>query len=172
MPKPNGKLRLVGGYRRLNETTNCPVHPFNFVLDLMRQIDPAAQVYAKLDAVHGCFQVPLSEAVSKLCTFLLLDGRYHPNVAPMGFKGSGDEFSIRTDRAMAELIAKGWVAKIMDDMCLQAKTMKVLLDRLQVLFDICFASGITLSLDKLEVGDSVLFAGLVVSRDGLKPDHA
>ena len=47
-----------------------------------------------------------------------------------------------------------------------------LLDRLQVVFDICFESGITLSIDKLIVADTVPFAGFIVSTDSIKPDPA
>ena len=88
----------------------------------------------------------------------------------MGFKASGDKFSIPTDSAVVELIVRRWLAKIVDDMCLQAKTMAEHLDSLQVLFDLCFQSCITLFLDKLEIGDRVIFAGFVVSAEGLKPD--
>ena len=71
VPKPGGKkVRLVIDYRQLNNATKRPVHPFSSVPDLMRQILPEARVFAKLDAVHGYYQVPLSEEASKLCTFL------------------------------------------------------------------------------------------------------
>jgi hypothetical protein len=85
VPKPNGKVRLVIDYRQLNKATSRPVHPFSSVPDLMRQIDPEARFFAKLDAIHGYFQVPLDEESSKLCTFLLPDGKYRPLVAPMGW---------------------------------------------------------------------------------------
>jgi hypothetical protein len=47
-----------------------------------------------------------------------------------------------------------------------------MLDRLEVLFKISFACGITLSLDKLEIGMCVKFPGFLVSDKGLKPDPA
>jgi hypothetical protein len=172
VPKPNGKVRLVIDYRQLNKATSRPVHPFSSVPDLMRQIDPKARFFAKLDAIHGYFQVPLDEESSKLCTFLLPDGKYRPLVAPMGWKGSGDVFSLRTDQAYQDLIRKRWLAKIVDDLCLQAATLEELLDRLEVLFEISFTCGITLSLDKLEIGTCVKFAGFLVSDEGLKPDPA
>jgi hypothetical protein len=92
VPKPNGKVRLVIDYRQLNKATCRQVHPFSLVPDLMRQIDPEARFFAKLDAIQGYFQVPLDEESSKLCTFLLPDGKYPLLVAPMEWKGFGDVF--------------------------------------------------------------------------------
>lgn len=167
-----GKVRLVIDYRRLNEATSRPVHPFSNVRDLMREIQPSVRIFAKVDAVHGYFQVLLSTKASKMCTFLLPDGKYHPLVAPMGWHGSGDHFSQRTDEAVAPLTAQGWLSKIIDDMLVQGTTEDELLDRLQELFNVCYNAGITLSIDKLEVEKSVSFAGFIVSRNGLRPDPA
>jgi hypothetical protein len=172
VPKPNGKVRLVIDYRQLNKATSWPVHPFSSVPDLMGQIDPEARFFAKLDAIHGYFQVPLDEESSKLCTFMLPDGKYRPLVAPMGWKVSGDVFSLQTDQAYQALIRKKWLAKIVDNLCLQARSMDELVDRMEVLLEISYECGITLSLDKLEVGTSVKFAGFIVLSDGLKPDPA
>jgi hypothetical protein len=58
----------------------------------MLRIDPRACFFAKLDAVHGYYQVAMDEESSKLCTFLLEGGKYRPLVAPMGWKGLGDVF--------------------------------------------------------------------------------
>lgn len=102
VPKAGGKVRMVIDYRKLNQATRRSVHPFSSVPDLMHQILPESQWFAKLDAVHGYFQIPLDEASSYLCAFLLPDGKYRPLVAPMGWKGSGDVFSLRTDMALEE----------------------------------------------------------------------
>ena len=45
----------------------------------------SAACFAKLDATHGYFQIPLDEEASKLTTFILLLGRYRYLRAPMGF---------------------------------------------------------------------------------------
>jgi hypothetical protein len=64
------------------------------------------------------------------------------------------------------------MSKIVDDMLLQATNYDELLNRLQVVFDICFKEGITLSLAKLEIGNRVPFAGFVVSAASMTPDPA
>ena len=96
VPKPGKtesgdvKLRLVTDYRELNKAVLRPTHPFPSAPDLMRRIHPSSKYFAKLDAVHGYFQIALDEASSKLTMFLLPCGCYIYNVAPMGLKSSSD----------------------------------------------------------------------------------
>ena len=93
IPKPCGtRVRLVTDYRRLNQTVRRPVHPFPSAPDLMKQIKPESRWFCKLDAIHGYYQVPLSEESSYLTTFLLPSGRYRYLCAPMGLSSAGDEF--------------------------------------------------------------------------------
>ena len=85
MPKPDGKLvRLVTDYTKLNKYVRRPVHPFPSVKDIVQAIPVATQYIAKMDAVHGYFQLALDEESSKLTTFLLPSGRYCYLRAPMG----------------------------------------------------------------------------------------
>ncbi|XP_059092242.1 uncharacterized protein LOC131887628 [Tigriopus californicus] len=71
---------------------------------------------------------------------------------------------------MALCIQKGWMSKIANDMLLQATSHKELLTHLQIVSDICFTEGITLSPDKLEIEEKVPFAGFMISAAGMTPD--
>jgi hypothetical protein len=51
-------------------------------------------------------------------------------------EGLGGCFFPPDDQAYQALICKKWLAKIVDDMCLQARSMQELLDRMEVLFEI------------------------------------
>ena len=77
VPKGDGKrVRLVTDYTRLNKFVVRPVHPFPSVSDIVQSIPASSTCFAKLDATHGYFQIPLSEEASRLTTFLLPSGRY------------------------------------------------------------------------------------------------
>lgn len=166
--KPGGKkVRLVTDYRVLNKAVKRPVHPFSSVPDLIRQIRPTSRWFAKVDAVHGYFQVPLDDESADLTTFLLPSGRFQYLVAPMGLNSSSDEFNIRTDAAVHGL---PWLLKIVDDMLIQAPTRDLLFSRLRIVLGRCRIAGIKLSLEKLEVGQSVKFAGFLATSEGVKPD--
>ena len=85
VPKGDGKrVRLVTDYTKLNQYVVCPVHPFPSVSDILQSIPASAACFAKLDATHGYFQIPLDEEASKLTTFILPSGRYRYLRAPRG----------------------------------------------------------------------------------------
>ena len=92
VPKGDGnRVRLVTDYTRLNKFVVRPVHPFPSVSDVVQSISASSTCFAKLDATHGYFQIPLSDEASKLTTFLLPSGRYRYLRATMGFSSSSDE---------------------------------------------------------------------------------
>ena len=72
VPKGDGKrARLVTDHTKLNKFVVRPVHPFPTVSDIIQSIPASAACFAKLDATHKYFQIPLDEEASKLTTFSL-----------------------------------------------------------------------------------------------------
>ena len=62
VPKGDGKrVRLVTDYTKLNKFVIRPVHPFPSVSDIVQSIPANSRCFAKLDATHGYFQIPLSK---------------------------------------------------------------------------------------------------------------
>jgi len=162
------KVRLVTDYRQLNRCVKRPIHPFSPATDLIKRVDPEAKWFCKLDAVHGYFQIPLGEPSSLLTTFLLPSGRYRYNGAHMGLSSSSDWFNHETDKAVFDLLAL-WLLKIVDDMLVQARTLQ-LLARVRIVLQRCRNAGITISIRKLAFGQSISFAGFVISSEGIRPD--
>ena len=58
------------------------------------------QAPAKLDAIHGYFQLALENESSLLTMFLLPTGRYRYLRAPMGLSSSSDEWCRQSDWAI------------------------------------------------------------------------
>ena len=87
----------------------------------MGEIVPSsAQFFAKLDAVHGYFQLALDEESSKLTTFLLPSGRYRHLRAPMGLSALSDYWC-----RVSDWIVEGiqLAMKIVDDTIIWASDM-------------------------------------------------
>ena len=62
VPKPNGtSVRLVTDYTKLNKFAKRPIHPLPSATEIMQSILEDAKFFAKLDAVHGYFQLALDE---------------------------------------------------------------------------------------------------------------
>ena len=164
--KPNGGARLVVDLSYLNSFIERPVHPFVAGTDLIKNLDPNSKVFCKLDAVLGYYQIPLDEDSKKLFTFLLASGRYRYLRAPMGCSASSDEWCKRSDAALAGIPG---VHKLVDDILIEAKDYSQLFERIETVLNRCVDSNITISLKKMEVGKSVVFAGYNISSEGIKP---
>ena len=167
VPKKNGKVRLVTDYRVLNQLIVRPIHPFPSAKDIVRRIEPSSKFFAKIDAIHGYYQIPLDTPTSKLTTFLLPSGRYRYLSAPMGLCPSSDEFCRRTDQAFEGL---SWFLKLVDDGLIQSPDEETLIERIKIILERCRQFNIKISCSKLEWGEEVLFAGYRISKDGVKPD--
>ena len=76
VPKSNGKVRVVTNYTELNTFIKRPTHPFPSTRDILQAIPSTARVFAKMDAIHGYFQLELNEESSRLTTFLIPGGRF------------------------------------------------------------------------------------------------
>ena len=168
-PKPGrpNDPRLVVNLVPLNRYVQRPIHPFPSPRDIVKSIQPESRYFAKLDLLHGYFQIELDTASSQLTSFLLPDGVYRFKRAPMGLCSSGDEFCTRTDEALAGLAG---VVKLVDDILIQAATQEELLERLRAVFLRCREHQITLAKKKVKVGEEVDFAGFTVAADGVRPD--
>ena len=173
VPKPpvNGRpaLRLVVDFSRVNACVDRPIHPPASPTDLIKKMPHTAKFFAKLDFLHGYFQLRLSEESSFLTCFLLPSGRYRFLAAPMGLCSSSDEFCRRSDEAMAGL---NYVLKIVDDLLVCADTEEQLFERVREVLNRCRLAGIRVSRKKLHYGQSVKFAGFVFSDKGVSPDPA
>ena len=165
--KKNGGVRLVIDYTKLNKYVKRPVHTFPSTQEILAGIDPKSKVFAKLDATQGYHQVPLDKESSKLTTFLLPAGRFRFLRAPMGLSASSDEFCRRSDKVVDGLPG---VRKLVDDILIQAPDLQTLHERIQALLERCKANNFTLSRKKLEIGETVEFAGQIVSPLGVQPN--
>ncbi len=166
--KPDGKrLRLVTDYVDLNNYIERPVHPFPQASTIVRSIRPDSKWFAKLDAVNGYFQIPLDKPSQLLTAFLLPQGRFVYQVAPMGLNPSGDWFCQKSDEALVDLPG---VTKLVDDILVQGATREELISRVRAVLRRCREHGFILSRRKIEIGQEVSFAGHLVGDKGVKPD--
>jgi len=163
----NVRVRLVTDYTQLNRYVKRPVHPFPSAKEIIQCIPASAKVFAKLDAVHGYFQLALDRKSSFLTTFLLPSGRYRYLRAPMGLSASSDEWCSSSDVIITGL---PWAKKIVDDTIIWADTFEQLLKRVRIVMERCRKYNITISKKKLEIAEKITFAGFVISENGISPD--
>ena len=109
---------------------------------ILQAVPKDAKVFAKLDAVHGYFQLRLDKVSSQLTTFLLPQGKYRYLRAPMGLNASSDKWCCQSD-----VLIRGipWARKIVDDTLIWAKDMEELVTRTRIILDRCRENNITIS---------------------------
>ena len=62
VPQPDGKrVRLVTDFTKLNKYVQRPAHPFPSVQDIVQSIPAGSNFFAKMDAIHGYFQLSVVE---------------------------------------------------------------------------------------------------------------
>ena len=133
----------------------------------MQSIPASSTCFAKLDATHGYFQIPLGEEASRLTTFLLTSGRYRYLRAPMGLSSSSDEWCRHSDRVVEGF---PWCKKIVDDILIWVPNPQDLEERLRAVVARCDHLHVTLSRSKFQIATSLNFAGCIVSNNGVQPD--
>ena len=165
--KPNGGCRSVVDLTGLNQYVKRPTHPFPVAKDIVSTIPSDVACFAVFDCKHGYWQLELDDKSKPLTTFLTEFGRYRYKRAPMGLSASGDEFCLRTDKA---LVGIPGVKKLVDDVLIYGKDDDELIERVRQVFEKCKEWSITLSKTKYQFGSTVKFAGFILGKDGVKPD--
>ena len=166
--KADGKcVRLVTDFTALNKFVRRPTHPFPSTREIIEAIPPEEKLFCKLDAVHRYFQLALDEPSSKLTTFLIQQGRFRYLRAPMGLNASSDEWCRQSDIIIAGL---PYAMKIVDDTIIWASTEEQLKEWVTTVLRRCTENNITISRKKFEMGNSIHFAGHIISDGGIRPD--
>jgi hypothetical protein len=169
VPKPNGDVRICVDLTKLNQSVCRERHPLPAVEQTLAQL-AGAQVFTKLDANSGFWQIPLSVDSSLLTTFLTPFGRYCFHRLPFGITSAPEHFQ----RRMSVILdgVEGVVC-LMDDVLVYGKTQGEHDDRLLTVLQRLEAAGLTLNREKCEFSQSeVKFLGQMVDKNGVRPDKA
>ena len=168
VPKSCGtKLRFVCDFSKLNGFLLRNFHPFASAWTCLQQIPSGTRYFASADALHGYFQVPLSSKSSRLCNFLLFNGKFKFLVAPQGLSTSSDEFLRRSDYAIQNCPG---VIKLVDDLLVYSDSLQGLRTNLITLLEKLRKHNISLSEKKFHIATEVKFAGVLISQHGIRPD--
>ena len=113
VPKGDGiSIRMVTDFTHINRFVIRPVHPLLSVQDIVQCTPAGTAFFARMDAIHGCFQPAWDEESLRLTTFLLPSGRYRYLRAPMGLSSSSDEWCRHSDTVLEGL---PYARKVVDD---------------------------------------------------------
>ena len=167
VPKPKGKVRIFVELTQLNPSVCRERHPLPVVEQTLAQI-AGAQVFSKLDANSGFWQIPLAKESSLLTTFITPFGWYKFNRLPFGISSAPEHFQ----RRMTDLLrGLEGVICLIDDVLVHGRTQEEHDERLALVLQRLLESGMTLNKEKCKFSCSrVNFLGQTLSGSGIQPD--
>lgn len=165
--KKNGKIRICVDLTRLNKSVKREWHPIPSVENTLALIT-GAQIFTKLDANSGFWQIPLAEESKHLTTFITPFGRYAFNRLPFGITSAPEVFSRIVQKLLHGL--DGTVCH-MDDILIFGSTREEHNRRLRAVLEVLQASGMTLNKEKSVFAvDKITFLGHNISKEGISID--
>ena len=166
VPKHSGEPRRTVDLQALNKASVRQTHHTRSPFMLASAVPPG-KVKSVLDVWNSFHSVPLRMEDRDKTTFITPWGRFRYRVAPQGYLASMDAYTHRFS-----LITEGIKDKqvIVDDTLLWSDNLeKNFLDVCQLL-EVGHNAGLIFNSDKFQFGqDTVDFAGLEVSKEGVKP---
>jgi hypothetical protein len=165
-PKSNGKIRLCVDLTPLNKAVMREVHPMTTVDENLAKLQ-GSQIFTKLDANSGFWQIPLDPSSRLLTTFVTPYGRFCFNRLPFGISSAPEIFQ----RTMAR-ITEGLDGVIchMDDILVHGPSQKVHDERVRKVLTKLKEAGLTLN-EKCEFSKGQMtFLGHVISAEGVAAD--
>ena len=165
--KPNGKIRICVDLTKLNHSVLRERHPLPAVEQTLAQL-AGAQVFSKLDANSGFWQIPLAPDSALLTTFLTPFGRYCFHRLPFGISSAPEHFQRRMSTLLEGIDG---VVCLMDDILIHGTTQDEHDSRLMEVLRRLEAAGVTLNKEKCEFSQKqVPFLGQIVNHSGIRPD--
>ena len=166
-PKPDGGMRITVDMAKPNKAIKQTNIPIPRVEDIKARL-AGNKVFSKLDFKSAFFQLELDESSRVLTVFYAGNRLMRLNRVVQGCCPSSGELS----KALAPLFRSlPEVHLIHDDLIVATKNSEEHRRVLERVLQIIEDSGLTLNLTKcLFERDEIPFWGLIVSKDGLKPD--
>ena len=167
VPKPNNTVRICVDLTHLNKSVCRERHPLPAVEQMLAQL-AGAQVFSKLDANSGFWEIPLSQESAWLTTFITPFGRYCFHCLPFGITLAPEHFQCRMSDLLSDLDG---VACMIDDVLVHGWTVEEHDKRLVGVLHRLEQAGLTLNQEKYRFFQSqVKFLRQVVDQSGICPD--
>ena len=164
--KKNGKPRRTVDLQALNAHCSRETHHTQSPFHQARSV-PSNKKKTVFDAWNGYHSVPIRECDRHLTTFITPWGRYRYCTTPQGYIASGDGYTRRFDKIVADFPNK---TKCIDDTCIWGDTIEECFVQACAWLDQCGRNGITLNPEKFRFAqDIVEFAGFTITPDEVRP---
>ena len=171
-PKTIRKVKICVDLKRLNECVQKEFHPLPHVEETLAQ-PTGAQVFTKLDANSGFWQIPLASKSRMLTTFITPFGRYCFHKLPFGITSAPELFQCRMNSMLSGLPG---VLCLMDNVLVFSKNQAEHDAHLEAVLKQIESAGVTPNPSKCEFSKcefskaELKFLGHIINNQGVKAD--
>ncbi len=166
VPKKSGAVRICVDLSKFNESVRREKYILPSVEQTLGML-AGAQIFSKLDANMGFWQIPLAEESARYTTFITPFGRYFFRRLPFGITSAPEHFQNRMATEVTDGL-EGTVCHI-DDVLVWGRTEEEHDSRLHAVLEKMQKAGITLNVKKCELSKrKVHFLGHIISPDPAK----
>jgi len=171
IPKPDGSLRMIVDYRKLNAVTETVKMVMPIIDELIESLS-GSEWFSVFDMMSGYWQMVVAKGSIPLTAFSTVFGIFEYLVVPLGLKNAPAKFQQFVTKSFADFIPK-FMKIFMDDGCCHTKTWDEHIVALRQIFVKCSELNIGLQLKKCFFGRrKVKLLGHTVSGKGIEPDPA
>ncbi|XP_048582128.1 uncharacterized protein K02A2.6-like [Nematostella vectensis] len=165
-PKRNEDVRICVDLTSLNRAVKREFHPMASVDENLPKLKDR-QIFSKLDANSGFWQIPLDDECKLLATFVTPYGRFCFNRLPFGISSAPEVFQRTMSMTLEGL--EGIVCH-MDDILIHGPTQEVHDERVRLVLERPLKAGITLN-DKCEFSkQKIKYLGHIISEKEVETD--
>ena len=152
VPKPDGSLRFVTDFRKVNAVTKPDSYPLPKIIDCIDNIGNAVFV-TTCDLLKGYWAVPLSSRAKEISAFVTPRGLWQYKVAPYGMRNSGATF-----QRLMNLVIHGLTntCVYVDDVAIWSDDWESHLVHIKNFFIRCREANLTINLEKTDFGKSTV----------------
>ena len=171
VPKPDGTMRMVIDFRKLNKLTRKNKYPMDDTDAVMMRLK-GSRWFSKFDLSNGFYQIQVEEESRKFTTFVTRDGMYQFVRMPMGLTNSPATFACAMNDCLGDLSIKGNNMECyVDDILVHSETFDDHVSHLAILFQRLRERDIKLKPSKcLMARRELIFLGHKISEKGIEPD--
>ena len=156
--KPDGRLRLVVDFRKVNANVKSDSYPLPRIPDLLTNLKHS-RYFTSFDCTSGFHQVPLDDDSKDILTIGNEFGQFRYNVMPMGFKNSPAHYQ----RVMDDLfrsIPQSELLVYIDDILVHSPTIESNLAGIEQTLELLASKNLQLKASKIQaLVKSVTFCG-------------
>jgi transposase InsO family protein len=166
VPKPNGKWRPCGDYRRLNVQTVPDSYPLPNVQDFSNKLHGCV-IFSKIDLVKGYHQVPVSQDSIAKTAITTPFGMFEYMYMPFGLRNAAQTFQRLMDQCFQDL---DFLFTYLDDHLIFSESEEQHLLHLRTVFERLDKYGFVINPEKCEFMQSeITFLGHRLSAGGMAP---